>query len=589
MKHSIRAYLFLISCMLGISLSAQTTLTLGYCPDNIDESAQTVTLNSGMEVRFRAASILPASRMKALKGAKLTKIRVGAHEGYTGWYVTLRSSLTGVALIKTVDIGTTVEGWNEVTLPEPFEITGEDLVLYYAGKMPAGGGLLTHKQSTPNGFYLYDGFEWRNYYDKDLGSLYLQAVIELEGDSPDNDLALESTTFNPVYAQIGEPVTASFRVANYGFTEADMPKLFYSINEAAPIEVPVEGKLQAGGFTELQATVATDACIEGHNSFRAWIKSNNPYTDNDSSALDLPCYEKAFAHKTLVEHFTTLPCPNCPAGANVLRGLLSGRTDYVWVAHHVGYQSDELTVNSSYEVSSPLGVVGAPFAAFDRTILDCSYSTSAPGFVIGYAHPAEGVEYLKPFFEQCVNVPALVSVNIDNDFDTETRLLTTTVKGERNVLFKDFYPDANLTVELVEDAVETVGKQSGNNSQIHDNVFRTALTPMFGSEPAWDSNAYSATYTFTVPEEWNADKLRVVAFINRPNKQDYSQIQVLNAEQQAVKDTEAGINDVVAVTETEARHEYFNLQGQRLSAPVKGVYLERITTPTGCRTVKRIR
>ena len=112
---------------------------------------------------------------------------------------------------------------------------------------------------------------------------------------------------------------------------------------------------------------------------------------------------------------------------------------------------------------------------------------------------------------------------------------------------------------------------------------------MFGSEPAWDGNTYSATYTFTVPEEWNADKLRVVAFINRPNKQDYSQIQVLNAEQQAVKDTEAGINDVVAVTETEARHEYFNLQGQRLSAPVKGVYLERITTPTGCRTVKRIR
>ena len=137
MKHSIRVYLFCISCLLGLSLPAQTTLTLGYCPDNIDESAQTVTLNSGMEVRFRAASILPASRMKALKGAKLTKIRVGAHEGYTGWYVTLRSSLTGVALIKTVNIGTTVEGWNEVTLPEPFEITGEDLVLYYAGKMPA--------------------------------------------------------------------------------------------------------------------------------------------------------------------------------------------------------------------------------------------------------------------------------------------------------------------------------------------------------------------------------------------------------------------------------------------------------------------
>ena len=155
-------------------------------------------------MRFRAAIVLPASRMQSLKGAKLTKIRVGAPEGMSGWYVTLRKSLTSAALIKTVDLPTTKAGWNEAVLPEPFEITGEDLVVYYAGKLPAGKGLLTDGQPNPNGCYVYDGSDWVNAYELGYKPLALQAEIEVEGELPANDLAIESCTFEPQFCLIGE-------------------------------------------------------------------------------------------------------------------------------------------------------------------------------------------------------------------------------------------------------------------------------------------------------------------------------------------------------------------------------------------------
>ena len=133
MIHTLRTFAAVLLACFVQTLSAQTTIRLGYCPEEISDQASYLALNSSLEVRFRAAIVLPASRMQSLKGAKLTKIRVGAPEGMSGWYVTLRKSLTSAALIKTVDLPTTKAGWNEAVLPEPFEITGEDLVVYYAG------------------------------------------------------------------------------------------------------------------------------------------------------------------------------------------------------------------------------------------------------------------------------------------------------------------------------------------------------------------------------------------------------------------------------------------------------------------------
>ena len=165
----------------------------------------------------------------------------------------------------------------------------------------------------------------------------------------------------------------------------------------------------------------TDGCTDGYNLLTASIELTDGNPDNNRIEAQLPCYATAYPRKSLIEHFTTLPCVNCPYGLNVLRGLVSGRTDYVWVAHHVGYMTDELTVNDSYKVSSIVGVNGAPMACFDRTVLPGLSSNTAAAFSIGYTNPAYGKEALSPYLDQCTSIPAFVSVNLNCTFDTATK------------------------------------------------------------------------------------------------------------------------------------------------------------------------
>lgn len=580
-------FILLFLACLWQTLSAQTTLRLGYCPDEISDQASYLTLNPGSEVRFRAAIVLPASRMQSLKGAKLTKIRVGAPAGMTGWYVTLRNALTSSALIKTIDLPTTVEGWNEAVLPEPFEITGEDLVVYYAGKLPAGKGLLIDGQGNPNGCYIHDGVDWINAYDYGYQSLSLQAEVEVEGELPASDLAIESCSFQPQFCHIGDEVSVKFRVSNYGFSETALPALTYSLNGGEPHTLQPEGSLPASGFADLEVQLPTDDCTDGYNLITASIDLTDGNLDNNRIEAQLPCYATAYPRKSLIEHFTTLPCVNCPYGLNVLRGLVSGRTDYVWVAHHVGYMTDELTVNDSYKVSSIVGVNGAPMACFDRTVLPGLSSNTAAAFSIGYTNPAYGKEELTPYFDQCATTPAFVSVNLDCSFDTATRQLSVNVQGERGALLDLFYPEQNLSVWIVEDQVETTEKQKGSGDQEHDNVFRATLTPMLGDAIEWQDNAYSRSFSYTLPEAWKPEHVRVVALVNRPDEGDGTAEQVLNVNQFALVDCLAAINDATASPANE-RREYFDLQGRKLAAPASGTYIERISSPAGVSSHVRV-
>ncbi len=577
----------LLACFVQ-TLSAQTTLRLGYCPDEISDQASYLTLNSNLETRFRAAIVLPASRMQSLKGAKLTKIRVGAPEGMSGWYVTLRKSLTSAALIKTVDLPTTKAGWNEAVLPEPFEITGEDLVVYYAGKLPAGKGLLTDGQPNPNGCYVYDGSDWVNAYELGYKPLALQAEIEVEGELPANDLAIESCTFEPQFCHIGDEACAKVRVANYGFTEAALPQLTYSLNGGEAQILAPEGSLAPSAFTDIEVKFPTDGCADGYNALTVTLQTTDGNPDNNTLDSQFACYAEAYPRKTLLEHFTTLPCVNCPYGLNVLRGVVSGRSDYVWVAHHVGYMKDELTVNDSYKVSSLVGVAGAPMASFDRTVLPGLSSNTSAAFSIGYGNPQYGKEVLSPYFDQCSSTPAFVSVHLDCTIDPATRRLGVEVTGERGALLDLFYPGQNLSVWLVEDGVETKDKQKGSGDQIHDNVFRTALTAMLGDAIEWNGNAYSASFSYTLPETWNAENLRVVALVNRPETSDGTGAQVLNAEQFALSTLLADIADATAGSPA-AQRTFFDLSGRALAAPAPGFCIERIATPQGIRSVKRVK
>ena len=118
-------------------------------------------------------------------------------------------------------------------------------------------------------------------------------------------------------------------------------------------------------------------------------------------------------------------------------------------------------------------------------------------------------------------------------------------------------------------------------------MFRATLTPMLGDAIEWQDNAYSRSFSYTLPEAWKPEHVRVVALVNRPDEGDGTAEQVLNVNQFALVDCLAAITDATASPANE-RREYFDLQGRKLAAPASGTYIERISSPAGVSSHVRV-
>lgn len=575
---------------------------LGYCPEELDEQAASVQL-AGYTINFQAAIVLPAARMAAYKDAEITRIRFYAPAGLTAVYAWLRKSLTSSAISGTLTrVGTTSEGWNEVTLSTPYVVTGEDLVIGYSGSCAPNLGLIVDGEVEANKSFVNLGNSgWIDLGTQNIPQLCLQAVVMKDNAEDFIDAAVSKCSLSKQFYQTGENASAEVALSNYGNADYPTPKLYYSVNAGTPVAVPTEGTIEKGKSVSYSLSIPTESCVSGRNALKIWIETEDQVKSNDTLTTTLNCYETAFPRKVLVENFTTLRCPNCPNGHSVLAKLLEGRNDYIWVAHHVGYYTDELTVSESSSYLSPFGVSGAPSATFDRSLTSAS-ENGALAFGIGYTQIATGANILKPAFEACAEKPAFASVDIDNSYNDETRELTVTVRGQKNNAFDTYYDAANLTVYLLEDGVTTSAAQSGDanaaTNKIHSHVLRAILTDTWGDAVEWNEDGtYSRTFTYTIPEHWKGQqnydpapgRMQVAAFLSRPNKGNSTLLEVLNANKTAFNKSTTGLDGTTMEGTKVISHEYYDLNGRRIAAPAQGVYIEKTVTDKGTTISKRLK
>ena len=176
---------------------AQQQMLLGYCPDELTAEAEPVMLDKHNNTLFKAAIVLPEARMKLLKGAKITKFRLTTDEGTRQIGVMLRHELTGNTIPGTYASlqGEQTRGWKELTLSTPYTVTGEQLVILCEGLLPAGKGLMTDGTPHPNGCWVTtNGVEWTNGADMGYKSLCMKAVVETNGQTSLEDVALNALT-----------------------------------------------------------------------------------------------------------------------------------------------------------------------------------------------------------------------------------------------------------------------------------------------------------------------------------------------------------------------------------------------------------
>ncbi|MBQ2291946.1 MAG: Omp28-related outer membrane protein [Paludibacteraceae bacterium] len=262
----------------------------------------------------------------------------------------------------------------------------------------------------------------------------------------------------------------------------------------------VDSKGNVSGMSAGEAVIT--ASVTGCKSVQCTVKVN-----------DVPLI---YDRKHLIEHFTGDQCGYCPYGMySIVDYLETAKTPTIWVSHHAGYNQDEFTINESRELVSALGVSGAPNMAMNR-------SQQEPGLIF---HPG----YLPEITIKDKN-KAAVSVNIKHSYDAASRKMDITVSGESS-----FATDGKFLLSVLVKENRLVGKQADYyyawgdymwKEFMHTRVVRGMLTPAMGDTIAMNNQAYSKTYSYTIPAGWVAENCCVVAYVTPVSNQP-----VINAEQ----------------------------------------------------------
>ncbi len=577
--------------MLGVKAHAETkTVTLGYCTDDITAGVERMNLE--FDCPIQAAIRFSASQMAAYKGGKITKIRIGAEEGMTSTWCWIRPSLNqGATALKR--LGNTDDGWNEVTLDTPYEIDGSEIYIGFNGTLKTGSNIIYQTpETTEDRCYLYaEGIGWEKFYD---GALFIQAEVEIDGDVNTDDMGIESLQLGSKFLKNGNEQNVAIKVANYSGTAKPFPTLHLKAADMEEQTFETAEEIPAKGSKTIYRTFTPDGLPDGKQTLRVWFDENDAVAENNTAETDMYIYSEAFSRNVLLEHFTTLSCTNCPTGDKVLRNAVGNNAKVAWVAHHVGFGTDELTVQPSQTIMLDLLYTEvAPMAAIDRTVNSVSEG-SHPAFGIAYSNINNGATIVKALLDNAMQEPAFATVTPETKYDEASRTLNVTVTGERNTdMYEAIYSNGcNLTVYLTEDKVATKAYQTGGTAAdtIHNHVLRAALTADYGDKVEWNGSTFSKSYSYTVPDNWKPADMKVVAFLNRPVEgSKATDMEVLNTGFAPIV-TATGIKGIDYAES--AATEHFTLEGQRADVallPKGTVYIERTRTAGGttCRKMTK--
>ena len=567
-KHTIstmKKTLFLLACLLmwATCASAQSSYRLGYCPDELPADAQAYGV-SGATNRLSAAICLPKSKMLRYKGGSVKAIRFAVKaEGLSSASVWLRSNLNERSRV-VQSVGTMADGWNEVELTRPLEIDGNDLYVGYTVAQAEGAkGILSAGTGTEYTSFIATDNQWQDMHRFGVDALLIQAVVE--ANVPTRDVTVVSLDAADLQPAENALISWNVTIENLGQPTAERIKVSYLLDNAEVSADQVSDlateETRALSFSKTFATLTPGAHeLAAAVSFEGDADEN---TANDTLRRAFFVYAESYPRNVLLEHFTSIPCVNCPETDKLLEEVVPTRQDIIWTAHHVGYRDDEFTLEAARPLTA-FGVIGNPEVMFDRTVVGSS-TTAA------FALTPGDVDALKRFVAEAAAHPAFAKLSVEATAADGT--ISVGVEGEAADFFSALHPATRLCLYVVEDGCTASYGQAGNPTKFtHDNIVRAIPTTLQGQTISWDDTHFSQAFNISLDEAWNVNNLRLVAFLcDAPAAgSGLPTGAVLNAAQTSLTPAAA----IAAPTQiSTASSATYDLQGRRVVTPRQGIYV----------------
>lgn len=603
-----------------IDLDANERVLGFYDTDELDMTGQS---SLGMNIApgtYTVGLIFTPDMIGGFAGGTMTKLRFAVAESIGQTTVTVSpvefsgNSYSIGDAVATQTVASTVAGWNDVTLNTPVTLEAnmgymitytypqESTYNSYYGRYTASSypllvDLNVNSLNTgdPYGFMFNDGTRWDLYGDQGLGNLCIQAVVS-GGSFIDDDITLNSIVPESTFYKGGETANFTYVIKNNGNNTPSSYTLNVSVdgNVISTLTTPVAltNSLQiAQASVQLPSDLAA-----GSHTLSLSVASINGSTptenvDDDEVSTTMNVYTTSVGRQmNLVEQFTSTNCQHCPKGVALLEAIQDLRDDVVVIAVHNNLMGDTdpfITEDGNSYAYTMVGS-GLPSAAFNRYYVTDT-SINGDGYLgLGIGYPESYSSQMAQVFSESVidasnTIPSFATVDIATSYNADTRQLTVTVSGEAVDGFTDFVgDDAALTVSLTEDGL--VARQTGGSAnEVHNNVLRDVLTATWGDLLQWtDGNHYSNTYTVTLDSEWNADNMRVVAFVGRPvADQSYiDDVWVNNANVAKVGGNSTGISGVVTPDENATEVARYSIDGRQISKAEKGINIIKMSDGT---------
>jgi len=434
-------------------------------------------------------------------------------------------------------------GWNVINLGEECQINCDSLFigLKYDSEISSNYPISYYSLSS---FYCESGCAYMyGPYDKDgdnmwidasgSGCLSIQCLIE--GDNiPMYDIHVankELWEFQPTrYFKQDEstPFSVHVSIKDWGkYSIGNDYELSGSVDNTPVEEFGRQQQLLSHNPTDpwsVYGNIPSDLSIGEHNlsiSLKS-IKGETPkYPQDDVATLKMKVYSKDMGRqKQLLQVYTATWCPD---GIYTMQEADRIRNENPNLVRIDFYTGDELTCPASeeyYRLSDWVGII--------------SYNR-----YMGY-----GYHYLTSNRQEVLAQPSFADVYISCGYDEKTRMLKILVKGSRNEEFVPIIGSTNLTVFLTEDDVIAPQYDSSNSTWItdykHQGVLRTNVSAVWGDPVVWNGDEYVMHYTIHLNEEWNKDKMHVVAFLGKPfDGSNFTDIDIVNCNDFDVKDATA--------------------------------------------------
>ena len=424
------------------------------------------------------------------------------------------------------------------------------------------------------------------------------------------------------YVAASTDVQLTIGVYNLGASNLTSFDYSYTINNGTPVTGTINGiNVAYGSYHTFDVTVNIPTV--GLATIDITVSNPNGQADptpaDNSYSLTTTIYDPSTTvqRTSVIEHFTTAVCPNCPAGHTTVENAVNGREDrVVWIAHHVGYYTDDMTITESNQMMDFYNDGGSTYAPATMIDRDRANATSEDPGPIFFPSSSSFSQVLT----SALSAPAFATIALSNvSYNATTRQLSVTVSG-------DFSADMNfdsprLSLYLMQDGI--VGTQSGaQGAYTHNHVIRACISDVWGDADAFTTtnagDTYSKTFTYTVPATFDPAKCWLGAFVSNYTS-DINSRQIANGTKSTyltdysttgIAEVESAINvktypnpasevayitssrTIRAITVTNALgQEVYNRQGlavdlyeMNVSELPTGLYLVTVTTDEGAMT-----